>query len=89
LFLFILKKLDRITAKELPTLKQNGSPLKKVNNNFFTEENCRCGLGRSSRVARWFVFKPKTQIWVNFGGPCNRRYWYFLWILCPFYGLLL
>jgi hypothetical protein len=21
-----------------------------------------------SRVARWFVFKPKIQIWVNFGG---------------------
>jgi hypothetical protein len=23
----------------------------------------------SSRVARWFVFKPKIPIWVNFGGP--------------------
>jgi hypothetical protein len=22
-----------------------------------------------SRVARWFVFKQKIQIWVNFGGP--------------------
>jgi hypothetical protein len=22
-----------------------------------------------SWVARWFVFKPKIQIWVNFGGP--------------------
>jgi hypothetical protein len=22
-----------------------------------------------SRVARWFVFKPKIPIWVNFGGP--------------------
>jgi hypothetical protein len=22
-----------------------------------------------SRVARWFVFKPKTPIWVNFGRP--------------------
>jgi hypothetical protein len=21
------------------------------------------------RVARWFVFKPKIPIWVNFGGP--------------------
>jgi hypothetical protein len=21
-----------------------------------------------SRVARWFVFKPKIPIWVNFGG---------------------
>jgi hypothetical protein len=25
--------------------------------------------GFESRVARWFVFKPKIQIWVNFGGP--------------------
>jgi hypothetical protein len=24
-----------------------------------------------TRVARWFVFKPKIQIWVNFGGSCN------------------
>jgi hypothetical protein len=23
----------------------------------------------TSRVARWFVFKPKIPIWVNFGGP--------------------
>jgi hypothetical protein len=22
-----------------------------------------------SRVARWFLFKPKILIWVNFGGP--------------------
>jgi hypothetical protein len=23
----------------------------------------------STGVARWFVFKPKIPIWVNFGGP--------------------
>jgi hypothetical protein len=23
------------------------------------------------KVARWFVFKPKIQIWVNFGGSCD------------------
>jgi hypothetical protein len=28
------------------------------------------------RVARWYIFKQKIQIWVNFGGSCNRRYWY-------------
>jgi hypothetical protein len=39
-----------------------------------------------SRVARWFVFKPK--IWVNFGGPCNGRYWYILWPFGLFYGNL-
>jgi hypothetical protein len=23
------------------------------------------------RVARWYVFKPKIQIWLNFGGSCK------------------
>jgi hypothetical protein len=27
----------------------------------------------AARVARWFVFKPKIQIWVNFGGSCDGR----------------
>jgi hypothetical protein len=45
--------------------------------------------GNRPRVARWFVFKPKIQIWVNFGGSCNLRCWYILWTLGPFYGLLL
>jgi hypothetical protein len=26
-----------------------------------------------NRVARWYIFKPKVQIWVNFGGSCNGR----------------
>jgi hypothetical protein len=38
----------------------------------------------TSRVARWFVFKTKIQMWVNFGGSCNRRWWYILWTLGPF-----
>jgi hypothetical protein len=33
------------------------------------------------RVARWYIFKPKIQIWINFGGFCNGRCWC---ILCPF-----
>jgi hypothetical protein len=32
----------------------------------------------SRRVARWCVFKPKIQIWVNFGGSCNGRCRYIL-----------
>jgi hypothetical protein len=24
-------------------------------------------------VARWYVFKPKIPIWVNFGGPWNEK----------------
>jgi hypothetical protein len=42
-----------------------------------------------SRVASWFVFKPKIQIWVNFGGPCTGRCRHILWTLGPFYNLLL
>jgi hypothetical protein len=45
-----------------------------------------------SRVARWFAFKPKIQIWVNFGGSCNGRGWYILWFILQsfviFYGHL-
>jgi hypothetical protein len=26
-------------------------------------------FGSATRVARWFVFKPKKTIWVHFGGP--------------------
>jgi hypothetical protein len=29
-----------------------------------------------TRVARWFVFKPKIPIWINFGGPKNGKCWY-------------
>jgi hypothetical protein len=25
------------------------------------------------RFARWYIFKPKIQIWVNFGGACYGR----------------
>jgi hypothetical protein len=29
----------------------------------------RFSKGAQSRVARWYIFKPKIPIWVNFGGP--------------------
>jgi hypothetical protein len=35
---------------------------------------------QQTRVAIWYIFKPKIPIWVNFGGPWNRIYWY---MLCP------
>jgi hypothetical protein len=34
-----------------------------------------------SGVARWYIFKPKIPIWVNFGGPLNGKCWF---ILRPF-----
>jgi hypothetical protein len=33
-----------------------------------------------TRVARWFVFKPKIQILVKFGGPLNRKCCYICYI---------
>jgi hypothetical protein len=35
------------------------------------------GFRVQARVARWFVFKPNIPIWVNFGGGCNGKSWYF------------
>jgi hypothetical protein len=31
-------------------------------------------------------FKPKIQIWVNFGGPCSEKSWYILWPFGIFHG---
>jgi hypothetical protein len=39
-----------------------------------------------SRVARWYIFEPKIQIWVNFGGSFNGRCWYILWPFGQFLG---
>jgi hypothetical protein len=38
------------------------------------------------RVARWFVFKPKIPIWVNFGGPQIGKCLYIKWPLGVFFG---
>jgi hypothetical protein len=39
-------------------------------------------------VARWFVYKPKIQIWVNFEGPYIGKCWYILWSFGIVYGHL-
>jgi hypothetical protein len=41
-----------------------------------------------TRVARWFIFKPKIQIWVNFRATCNRKLCYILWPFGQFSGHL-
>jgi hypothetical protein len=43
----------------------------------------------NTRVARWFVFKPESQIWVNFGGLLNGKCWYILWPFGIIFGRLL
>jgi hypothetical protein len=63
-----------------------------------------CLVGTSSRVARWFIFKPKIPIRVHFGGPLNGKcfifyvhleyfmaIWYNLWqsgIVCGHFPIL-
>jgi hypothetical protein len=32
-----------------------------------------------TRVARWYMFKPKIPVWVNFVVPWNENSWYILW----------
>jgi hypothetical protein len=42
------------------------------------------------RVARWFIFKPKILIWVNFGGPYIEKYWYIgmaIWNILRTFGI--
>jgi hypothetical protein len=42
----------------------------------------------SAGVARWYVFKPKIPIWVNYGGPQSGKCFYILWPFGIFYGEL-
>jgi hypothetical protein len=38
-------------------------------------------MSGTSRVARWFLFKPKVPIWENFSGPqIVLPFWNILWI---------
>jgi hypothetical protein len=45
-------------------------------------------LDVTARVARWYIFKPKISIWVNFGGYWNERFWRVLeWKMLLYFGL--
>jgi hypothetical protein len=55
---------------------------------FHRFESNNANLG-GARVARWFIFRPKIAIWVNFGGSCNGRCWYILWTFGLFYNHLI
>jgi hypothetical protein len=41
-----------------------------------------------SRVARWYIFKPKILIWVNSEGSYNGTCWYIIWTFGIFFGRL-
>jgi hypothetical protein len=40
------------------------------------------------RVARWYIFKPKIQLWVIFGGSCHGTCCHVLWTIGLFYNHL-
>jgi hypothetical protein len=41
--------------------------------------NCRAFLPTSGLPDGIYIFKPKIQVWENFGGPCKGRCWYIIW----------
>jgi hypothetical protein len=47
-------------------------------------KSCIIDILHTSRVARWYIFKPKIPIRVSFAGSCNRKCWYILWPFGPF-----
>jgi hypothetical protein len=56
-------------------------PSKNCSSNFKLDFEVKAPLGNViyNRVARWYIFKPKIPIWVNFVGSCNGRRLYILW----------
>jgi hypothetical protein len=77
------------TWQSLPSCPRGTIDVSKVKYLLFSSEwvyNAINQLRRPflSRVARWYVFKPKTQIWINFGGPWNWKCSYILWSFAIF-----
>jgi hypothetical protein len=78
-------QFDGFDGVQLPFIKHmcpNGFPQKAILCHafllpFLSLSVCRTGLPDA-------IF----SIWVNFGGSCNRRYWYILWPFGLFYGHL-
>jgi hypothetical protein len=46
----------------------------------------KCVSRGVTRVARWFVFKPKIPIWVKFRRSSYEKSWHILWQFRLFYG---
>jgi hypothetical protein len=53
------------------------------------QDNCLRLVADAGLPDGTYVFKPKIQIWVNFGGSCNGICWYILWTFGLFYGHLI
>jgi hypothetical protein len=85
----LIRKIDSRREGE-PDIRKFLGPNPKPLNTFMKWEHWEAFIakGVSSRVARWFVFKPKIPIWVNFEGPLNGKCWYILWPFVIIYGSL-
>jgi hypothetical protein len=82
------KKLDRFAAGKKFRLEGN-APIYLQSSIFLQPQSLyfpNAFLSLLCKVARWYIFKPKIQIWVIFGGLCNERCWYILWIFDLFYS---
>jgi hypothetical protein len=42
----------------------------------------KCLRSIANRTARWYVFKPKIQLWVNFGRPWNEKKLVYYMAIC-------
>jgi hypothetical protein len=75
-------KLSQQEWNELkrPNLKLKASALQR-----FFPFRYPISILHQAMVARWYIFKPKILIWVNFGVACSARCWYILWPFGPFY----
>jgi hypothetical protein len=40
-----------------------------------------------ARTARWYIFKPKIPIWVNFVEPWNGKGRYIIWLFGIYYRI--
>jgi hypothetical protein len=69
--MFFAEKAYHSMSKSFEEI-QNYSKRNKIPFNFFKMKAGAVKICRSesvrSRVARWFIFKHKIPIWVNFGG---------------------
>jgi hypothetical protein len=80
------KNLDNVKAKWVPEIRKfcPNVPIVLVG----TKVDLKNDPTVISRVARWYIFKPKIPVWVNFLGSCNGRSWYILQPFGIFYGCL-
>jgi hypothetical protein len=59
---------------------------------FYSHGNKMGAFAIQIRVARWYIFKPKIQILVNFEGSSERRCWYIshidIWSILRIFAIL-